>query len=304
MAASVLPAQALDIHKQDTRSLSHLIVGVYCEGLGDFEGAVDEYQKALETDPESFQLHLNLASVFIRKNNTDLAVKELKHSIGIAPEAVQPHALLALIYAAQNKANLATGEYVLALENAAQFEPENIDIYKGLGVVYLQQKKLKQAESIFKLILKMAPEDPEAYFHLGVVDYDLKNYASAEKQLKSAIKLKPDYSDAYNNRGISFKNLNRIDESLKDFNKAIELNPQYAEAYFNRGSAYDKAGKYEDAISDYTKGLELNPNPVIYYNRGIAKFNINDKNGACYDWMLAQKDGYTQASVVLEKYCK
>ena len=102
LAFSVLPAQALDAHKtegdaclparqglfssrqshkEDNRSLSHYIVGVYCESLGDLEGAVDEYQKAQETDPASSLVHLNLASIFIQKDNLLQATEELKNRL-------------------------------------------------------------------------------------------------------------------------------------------------------------------------------------------------------------------------------
>jgi len=31
---------------------------------------------------------------------------------------------------------------------------------------------------------------------------------------------------------------------------------------------------------------------------------MNDKTGACNDWLLAQKYGHTKAAAALEKYCK
>ena len=80
LAKASRPAQALDANRlenhglasfsqsqEDARGLSHYIVGLYCEDLGDLDGAIAEYQKALATDPGSSLLHLNLASVFIKK---------------------------------------------------------------------------------------------------------------------------------------------------------------------------------------------------------------------------------------------
>jgi len=287
LALSVLPAQAFDeqSHKEDTKSLSHYIAGVYCENLGDLEGAVGEYQKALETDPQSSLLHLNLAAVFIQKNNPVLAIEELKQSISLAPEAVQPHILLALVYAGQDKADLAAGEYILALENATKFEPKNVDIYKGLGVIYLQQKKLKQAEGIFKLILKLAPADPEAHFYLGNIYYNLQDYPSAEKELKSAIKLKPDYHEALNFLGYFYleqdKNINQAGLMIK---RALVFEPENGAYLDSLGWFYYKKGKLKEALSYLEKAASLFSDPVIYDHLGDVYLKLGNLDSAKLNW--------------------
>ena len=290
LASSVLPAQAQDTHKEDTRSLSHYIVGVYCESLGDLEGAVQEYQKAQETDPGSSLLHLNLASVFIQKNNLAQATKELKQSIEFAPEAVQPHALLALVYAAQDKSDLAAAEYILALENATKFEPENIDIYKGLGAIYLQQKKLKQAEGIFKLILNLAPADPEAHFYLGSVYYDLADYPSVEKELKSAIKLKPDYHEALNFLGYFYLEQDKnIDQAGLMIEQALVFEPENGAYLDSLGWFYYKKGKFKEALSHLERAASFLSDPVIYDHLGDVFLKLGNSASAKLNWEKSLK---------------
>jgi Tfp pilus assembly protein PilF len=290
LALVVSTAQALDIHKEDAGSLSHYILGVYCEGLGDLEGAAQEYQKALETDSQSSLLHLNLASVFIQKNNLALATDELKQSIGLAPEVVQPHALLALVYAAQNKADLAAGEYILALENATKFEPDNIDNYKGLGSIYLQQKKLKQAESIFKLVLNMAPADPEAHFYLGSIYYNSENYSSAEKELKSAIKLKPDYQEALNFLGYFYLEQDKnIDKAGLMIKQALVSDPKNGAYLDSLGWFYYKKGKFRVAISYLERAAFFLSDPVIYDHLGDVFLKLGNIDSAKLNWEKSLK---------------
>jgi len=284
-ALTVLPAQAQDTHNQDTKSLSHYIVGVYRENLGDLEGAAAEYRKALETDPQSSLLHLNLASIFIQKDNLPLAAKELKQSVSLDPEAVQPHALLALVYAAQNKTDLATAEYVLALENAAKLEPENIDIYKGLGAAYLQQKKFKQAEGILKLVVNMVPKDPEAHLYLGDIYYNLKDYPAVEKELKRAIKLKPDFHEALNFLGYFYleqdKNINRAGAMIK---KALAFEPENG-AYLDRlGWFYYKKKKFKESLVYLEKAASFLSDPVIYGHLGDVFLKLGNTESAKLNW--------------------
>ena len=277
-------------HKEDTRSLSHYILGVYCEGLGDLEGAVGEYQKALETNPQSSLLHLNLASVFIQKNNPAQATEELKQSIKLAPEAVQPHALLALVYAAQDKADLATGEYILALENATKAEPENIDIYKGLGVIYLQQNKLKQAEGIFKLILNLAPADPQAHFYLGNIYYNLEDYPSVEEELKSAIKLKPDYHEALNFLGYFYLEQDKnIDQAGLMIKQALVFEPENGAYLDSLGWFYYKKGKFKEALSHLERAASFLSDPVIYEHLGDVFLKLGNLESAKLNWEKSLK---------------
>lgn len=289
-ALSVLFAQAQDTPKEDTRSLSHYIIGIYCEGLGDLEGAVWEYKKAQETDPQSSLLHLNLASVFIQKNNPDLAIKELKQSIDLDPEAVQPHALLALVYAAQDKTDLATREYTLALENATKDAPKNIDIYRGLGAIYLQQKRLKQAEGIFKLILNLAPQDPEAHFYLGNIYYDLKDYTSVEKELKSAVKLKPDYHEALNFLGYFYLEQDKnIDQAGSMIKQALVFDPENGAYLDSLGWFYYKKGKFKEALSHLERAVSFLSDPVIYDHLGDVFLKLGNSDSAKLNWEKSLK---------------
>ena len=40
---------------------------------------------------------------------------------------------------------------------------------------------------------------------------------------------------------------------------------------------------YSGAIDDFTKALEISNDPIIFYNRGIARLYSGDKKGGCSD---------------------
>jgi len=289
LAIFILPAQALDT-KEDARSLSHYILGVYYEDLGDLDQAVQQYKKALEADPQSSLLHLNLASVFIKKNDPVLAIEELKKSVELAPETVEPHAILALVYAAQNNKDLAAVEYTFALKNAAKLEPKNIEIYKSLGAIYLQQKKLKEAESIFNLIVGLAPTDSEAHFYLGSIYYDLKDYPSAEKELNRALKLKPDYHEALNFLGYAYLELNKnIDKAGKMIKQALVFDPENGAYIDSLGWFYFKKGRFKEALAELEKAASLISDPVVYDHLGDAYLKLGDRNNSKLNWEKSLK---------------
>ena len=301
LALTVPTAQALDVNKEDSKSLSHYITAVYCEDIGDIDRAIQEYRKALEADNQSSLLHLNLASAFIKKNDISSAIIELKQSINIAPDAVEPHAILALVYTTQNKAELATQEYAFALKNAAKLEPENIEIYKSLGAIYLQQRKLKEAEGIFKLVVGLAPLDAEAHFYLGSIYYDLKDYTATEKEFKAAIKLKPDYHEALNFLGYFYleqdKNIDRAGAMIK---QALSFEPENGAYVDSMGWFYFKKGKFKEALAYLEKAASFLSDPVIYEHLGDVFMKLGNRDSAKLNWEKSLKLDSTQDKVKLK----
>ncbi len=165
---------AFAFDRKESAGLGHYIMAAMYEQLGDLDTAIREYKQALKADDKSSLIHVNLASLYIKKNEIARAVDELKLTINIDPEAVEPHAILALLYSSENKPDLATSEYEIALKNASKREPKNIEIYKTLGAIYIQEKKFIEAEGTYRLILGLAPEDAQAHFYLGSIYEELK----------------------------------------------------------------------------------------------------------------------------------
>ncbi|MDO8489605.1 MAG: tetratricopeptide repeat protein [Candidatus Omnitrophota bacterium] len=300
MALAVSLALASDT-KEDAQGLSHYIVGVYCEDLGDLDRAMQEYQAALATDPDSALLHLNLASIFIKKDDALQAISQLKQAIGIAPEAVEPHAILALVYAAQKQVELASAEYTLALKNASKLEPKNIEIYKSLGVIYLQQGKLKEAESIFKLIVGLSADDPQAHLYLGNIYFDLKDYPSVEKELKTALKLKPDYHEALNFLGYFYLEQNKnIDAAGQLIKKALGFDPENGAYIDSLGWFYFKKGRFKDALNELEKAASLMSDPVIYDHLGDVFLKLGNQDSAKLNWEKSLKLDSTQEKIKIK----
>ncbi|MDD5238539.1 MAG: tetratricopeptide repeat protein, partial [Candidatus Omnitrophica bacterium] len=118
LAALTINSRAYAFDKKTSLALSHYIMGVVYEDLGDIEKAIEEYKKALKADSENAAIHLNLATSFIKKKEISKAIEELNSAVKLDPEAIEPHAILALLYTSQSNFNLAASEYEMALKNA------------------------------------------------------------------------------------------------------------------------------------------------------------------------------------------
>lgn len=274
---------ALD--KKTSDSISHYIMGIVYQDLGDTDKAIEEYKNALKTDNEASLIHLNLAASLIKKNDLPQAVEELKTTVKLDPEAIEPHAILALLYSTQEKADLAAAEYEIALKNAAKINPKNLEIYKSLGALYIQQKKYKDARETYKLAVELAPSDASARFYLGSIYSELKERDLAVKELKEALKLKSDYHEALNYLGYLYvERGENLEEAEALIRKALELQSNNGAYIDSLGWLYFKQGKAQEALKQLEKASSLIEDPVVYDHLGDVYCRLGQLDKARESW--------------------
>jgi Tfp pilus assembly protein PilF len=278
-------ATALASDKNTTVALSHYIVASVYDRQGEPREAISEYREALKADYKNADIHVGLASALIKDNNIPKAIEELNLAGQFAPEAVEPPALLAILYSLQNKTEVANREYEKALQNASRLEPKNPEIYKTLGLIYLQQKKYKAAQEIYTIILELAPDDAQAHFYMADIYAELNNRLLAEAELKKSLQLAPDFADALNYLGYLYieenKNLGPAETMIK---KALEIDPENGAYLDSLGWLYFKKGRYKEAVRLLERASILLEDPVIYEHLGDVSFSLRDIPKAIDNW--------------------
>jgi tetratricopeptide (TPR) repeat protein len=92
--------------------------------------------------------------------------------------------------------------------------------------------------------------------------------------------------------------------AIEDFTKIIELQDDNYEAYYYRANAKFNLKMAKEALLDYNKALELKPDFADgFYNRAFCKQFLNDKDGACKDWLKASALGKPNVTDLLN-VCK
>jgi len=274
--------------KAASGALAHYVMGAYYDDVGDIERAIQEYRKALKADSGNLDIRLSLA--YLKKNDFPKAIEELNAAVLLDADAPEPHAVLALIYTAQNNAPLAQKEYEIALKNAAILQPKNVEIYKGLGIIYLQQKKYNEAQSAYKFALDLDPDDSEAHFYLGSILDELKDRKKAILEFRKAIKLRPDYHEALNYLGYTYVEEGRnLREAEKLIRRALESEPDNGAYVDSLGWLYFKRGKFNEALKELKRASALIEDPVVYDHLGDAYLKVKDFTNARINWEKSLK---------------
>jgi Flp pilus assembly protein TadD len=198
----------------------------------------------------------------------------------------------------QNHAEKATLEYEFALKNASALQPNNIDIYKTLGLIYLKQKKFQAAKDTYKMILNIEPKDAQSHFYLGNIYDQSLDRPAAIKELYKSLELKPDYPEALNYLGYLFVETNRdLDKAEVMIKKALEIEPDNGAYVDSLGWLYFKQDKLEKAVKELERASVLLEDPVIYDHLGDVYQKAGDKAKARVNWDKSLKLDSDQAQV-------
>ncbi len=93
-------------------------------------------------------------------------------------------------------------------------------------------------------------------------------------------------------KGIDMMYQMKKEKAKAYFEEAIKLDPGNAEAYYHLANYYTDRQEYKKAIELFDKALKINPQFAnAWYGRGMAKFYLGDKKGACADWKKAAENG-------------
>ena len=110
-----------------------------------------------------------------------------------------------------------------------------MEIMVNQAITAHQEGRLKEAEQLYRSILKIHPEHLTVMNNLGLILHHYSKFDETEESFRKAIELKPDYQLAHNNLGNTLKDLGRFDEAEASYRKAIELKPDHVDAHNNLG---------------------------------------------------------------------
>lgn len=114
----------------------------------------------------------------------------------------------------------------------------------------------------------------------------------------------PEKSDRLVEEGVLLAYYAKYDAAIETYTEAIKYNTENFEAYYYRGNAKASLRRYKEAIEDFSKAIEIHPKYAdAYANRGQMKFYLDDNNGACDDWMVAERLGKPNMSDKT-RFCK
>ena len=216
-------------------------LGIVYEKLKNLKKAKENYQKAIEIEPEAIDAIYNLGLVCTDLKEFDTAIKCF--------------------------------EKVILTDN------DDSNSYFNLGLVYFKMSNYNKAIQYFQKTIDLNNEDIYAHFYLGNIYKTLGDSNSARVKFNKVLEISPDYSWAYYNLAVLDYENDNLESALFNLAKTVELNPADVEAYKIYVKILAKTGNYDGAEEIIKTALEnCGENGDLYYISGrlcaLQKDNI------------------------------
>jgi len=189
---------------------------------GQFDDAIEEYNRVLDREPSNEHARLGLADAYDKSGNPDNAIRELS--------------------------------------TAALANPKNGEIHKRLAVLYRQTGDSPRADRELSLAgLPMPDPGIEKLVQQGDQQYLARNYDRAIEIYGNILKNQPNRPDILEKSGDAQMAAGRDDEAIKSFRQTLTLDPKNPSLHYTLGILYERGGLLEEAETEYRNSLNINP---------------------------------------------
>jgi len=179
------------------------------------------YEKILELKSDSFIALMMLGNIRGEEGKLDEAAHYFLQAIKVDPTNPSPHHNLATIFIVQKKID----EAVQHLEQALALNPQNPDIHNTLGAALLKKEKIDEALIHFKQALKIQPDFWKAMINLAQAEIQKGNLAQAIDILYKALQIKPNDEQSRYILAVSLARQNRFSEAIKILKEGLQFFP-------------------------------------------------------------------------------
>lgn len=217
---------------------------------------------------------------------------------------------------------------LLPMEAAPSEEMANFIVAKGLYNKAVSKFLAKDHQGALELLnqaIVLNPNDYNTFDLKASINAINGNYQDALEVFNIAINIDSTRTTAYTNRASLKNELSDYRGAIKDLTKAIliiessdtffyvtdqngveEKNKEHykAELYTLRAESKIKARQYSSAVLDCNKAIQFfNACKRAFFNRGIAKIELNQKESGCLDLSKAGELGQMEAYEAIKEYC-
>ena len=279
----------------------------------DYDGAIIDFSESIKLQP-SVNAYVNrgLSKEYI--NDYPGAMIDMQRAIEIDPKDWQPYYYLGIYLNEYKKDYFGS---LSAFENYFNATPWVAD-YNDLEAQYYFSQSLYMKEfydesfsSIDWLIkdydLTTVLENDriaKIYSLRGRNYYEKDSFALAMIDYEKTVELNPKYALYQELIGDFYLETKEYDKAIEYYNKAILIDQNKTTVYEYRAYAEEMKEDFYAALFDMNEAIKLDPENGHYYlKRGEYKLKINDKKGACADWLIGNKKGSEESLNKLIEKC-
>jgi len=159
---------------------------------GDFNKAIEFFEKGFAKFPESVEVNYDLGVSYLRSGRADEAIARLRKALALNPNLIEA-------YFALGECHFAKGETQNALDafsRALEIQPDNAQVYYNLGIIYYNNDKTDEAVLSFEKAKEFNPKFTSTYYQLGLALIKKGDFTKAIEAFEKFLSLEPSAPEA------------------------------------------------------------------------------------------------------------
>ncbi len=225
--------------------------------LGDSQGAVRDYNQAIEVDNTD-------ARTFVKRGQAENALGRSGNALKSYSQALRldPNLAAAYLNRCLTKSNLNDQPGAISdCTEATGINPTLITAYQNRGLAYHRAGNYRAAISDLNVAIKLDGEDATSYYQRGRIRLDLQDQEGAIGDFNTAIQFKSDHVFAYYQRGLVQEKYGNLDGAVADLEMAMKLCVEQGMTGCYRDAQYQlkRLGK----TSGTPQPIKRNQNPIF-----------------------------------------
>ena len=274
----------LCLERNQFYTFAYELRGASRQNVGNYDGAIEDYNKGLEFNPENRQLLFNKAIAQMQLEKYDDAAQDIEL-------LVKYHSKYTKAYMLRSSMHLELKDTLAAIadiETALTLDKYYAPLYDQRAILSLYQEKYQSALTDLNEAIRLEPKNVAYYVRRGLTRYYLDDLRGAMSDYDIVVSMDEDNRIARFNRGLLRAQVGDDNNAIKDFDVVIQQEPDNLMALYNRGLLREQIGDYKGALTDISKVLEEYPNFATgYYIRSEVKKKLRDMQGAEKDYWRA-----------------
>lgn len=257
--------------------------GRYAEATAVWEEALDQYDQAMELDPDftGLEARINKANVLAlmgRYEERAESYTQALKSVDLTLEQANSSQELSQAWTQKGLLLHELGRYeeaVSALANATEADPQNQMAWKMQGAI-LTSDLGRHDDSLlaYEKALEMSPEDSELWSLKAEALLRKEEYDQALEAAAKGISLDPTSAYSWTVKGQALAALEDDEQSMQAFQEAIRLDPNMTASWLGLGDLFMKSERYEEALQAYQQAIVVAPAyqmlPKAWLGKGLA----------------------------------
>jgi len=244
----------------------------------DLEGAIHEYQLALDLDATNANARNSLGVCLAQKGELEAARSQFETVCRTHPDDALALFNIGLIHLNQADKESA-GTF---FEKAYATDQAMFEIPYQLGKLRHEQGRCDQALDLFKAGEKIRGDYAPLFTHMGRCLSDLAQTDQAIKAYKRAIKLNPNDAVALSDLGALYAEKGENPDICLTFcRQSVLIEPENSLYRFRLARCYHEQGQWDQALAEYEKAAEMGHDVEKQLTEIRSQLSAEDDNQRC-----------------------